>query len=110
VTNPGGKGIREMGGHELIVSKCANCHSVVTFLLENADRVMGVAILPETGLPVDVQIVDGVIAPREYTPEEFQRAKQNRQPLCLNCAELSARSMWSRGMVPPLVDREAYEF
>jgi hypothetical protein len=96
-------------GHELIVARCANCHGVVTFKRENADRVMGVPILPETGLPVDVQVVGGVARSREYTQDELDRARRNRQPLCLDCAELSARSMWSRGMVPPMIDREAYD-
>jgi hypothetical protein len=108
--NPGGKGIREMGqGYGLVVMDCVNCHNVLTFMAENADRIMAMPILPETGLPVDVQMVNGKPVPREFTDDELQRAQGNKKPMCLDCAERSARLMRARGFIPPEIDRRAYD-
>jgi hypothetical protein len=96
-------------GHELIVSHCINCGNVLTFLAQNAERINSVPILPETGRPVDVQVVDGEPVPRDYTPEELARARGNRQPLCLNCAERLAENMKAKGLTPPPIDRKAYD-
>ncbi|AWW40788.1 hypothetical protein DN051_32335 [Streptomyces cadmiisoli] len=101
-------------GHAVIVSNCANCGNPVTFMAENASRIMAMPILPETGLPVDVQIIKGedgnpVAAPREYTEEELQRARKNKKPMCLDCANRSVQNMRARGFEAPQVDASAYD-
>lgn len=96
-------------GYALAVAPCANCKKVFSYMEENADYLLSVPTLPETGLPPDIQLVDGKVAPRECTEEEIVWAWENKRPLCLNCAEILLKNMRAKGVEPPEIIRRAYE-